>query len=227
MRPLIPSLLWHQALAATPADSQERFRARRILPGMAKRLREVCMWPSLQHGGQNLFHQHGRLLDDVHTQYSLQTCAERDPASFIHECMPPWGNSKDKMYTHHIVGIAAGVGVAGSAGAGAGRRQRQSARKITCWSMSLPGLVALVRGDCEARRSCFNNLTRPSCKVDLRTRSCAVGVEAGSAGTGGRRRRRAAPVFEMMKHERNCKTQSTRSWAHQCRAGSAGARGRR
>ncbi|KAK9842800.1 hypothetical protein WJX74_002574 [Apatococcus lobatus] len=28
-------------LAATPADSQERFRARAILPGMAKRLREV------------------------------------------------------------------------------------------------------------------------------------------------------------------------------------------
>lgn len=31
-----------QALASTSPGSEERFRARRLLPGMAKRLREVC-----------------------------------------------------------------------------------------------------------------------------------------------------------------------------------------
>ena len=31
-----------QDLAATPKDSKERFEARRLLPGMAKRIREVC-----------------------------------------------------------------------------------------------------------------------------------------------------------------------------------------
>ena len=30
-----------QDLAATPQDSRERFEARRLLPGMAKRIREV------------------------------------------------------------------------------------------------------------------------------------------------------------------------------------------
>ena len=38
-----------QKLAATPADSQERFRARAILPGMAKRLREVSFTFCLMH----------------------------------------------------------------------------------------------------------------------------------------------------------------------------------
>jgi hypothetical protein len=33
--------LSRQDLAATSADSRERFEARRLLPGMAKRLREV------------------------------------------------------------------------------------------------------------------------------------------------------------------------------------------
>lgn len=39
----LPQTLLHrvQALAATAPDSEERFRARRQLPGMAKRLREV------------------------------------------------------------------------------------------------------------------------------------------------------------------------------------------
>ena len=35
------SLLAEQDLAATPQDSRERFEARRLLPGMAKRIREV------------------------------------------------------------------------------------------------------------------------------------------------------------------------------------------
>ena len=34
-----------QDLAATPKDSRERFEARRLLPGMAKRIREVCRSP--------------------------------------------------------------------------------------------------------------------------------------------------------------------------------------
>ena len=34
-----------QALASTSPGSEERFRARRLLPGMAKRLREVCQPP--------------------------------------------------------------------------------------------------------------------------------------------------------------------------------------
>jgi hypothetical protein len=33
-----------QALAATPSDSQERFEARKLWPGFAKRLRQVCDW---------------------------------------------------------------------------------------------------------------------------------------------------------------------------------------
>ena len=35
-----------QALATTSVDSEERFRARHILPGMAKRLREVVVSPA-------------------------------------------------------------------------------------------------------------------------------------------------------------------------------------
>ncbi len=33
--------MYEQDLAATPKDSRERFEARRLLPGMAKRIREV------------------------------------------------------------------------------------------------------------------------------------------------------------------------------------------
>lgn len=33
-----------QALAATAPNSQERFEARRVLPGMASRLRQVCSY---------------------------------------------------------------------------------------------------------------------------------------------------------------------------------------
>ena len=35
--------VYEQDLAATPKDSRERFEARRLLPGMAKRIREVCV----------------------------------------------------------------------------------------------------------------------------------------------------------------------------------------
>ena len=37
-----PEYIYDQDLAATPKDSRERFEARRLLPGMAKRIREVC-----------------------------------------------------------------------------------------------------------------------------------------------------------------------------------------
>ncbi len=33
-----------QALAATAPNSQDRFEARRVLPGMASRLRQVCFY---------------------------------------------------------------------------------------------------------------------------------------------------------------------------------------
>ena len=37
----LTNALCKQDLAATPQDSRERFEARRLLPGMAKRIREV------------------------------------------------------------------------------------------------------------------------------------------------------------------------------------------
>ncbi len=41
---IVTFLVLLQALAATAPNSQERFEARRVLPGMASRLRQVCFY---------------------------------------------------------------------------------------------------------------------------------------------------------------------------------------
>lgn len=52
-----------QNLAETDADSNERFQARRLLPGMAKRLREVIHTSGQHASGLQKLHVHNCSLD--------------------------------------------------------------------------------------------------------------------------------------------------------------------
>jgi len=66
--------VYEQDLAATPKDSRERFEARRLLPGMAKRIREVCVAVCQTSAWQHQEQSHS-YLPCMQTQ-SLHMCIE-------------------------------------------------------------------------------------------------------------------------------------------------------